>query len=225
MIGRAIFRGVVLGGAIAALGLISYAAFLAVKYEFGAPAVPNAAPIAFEAAVDPEVSFTFHETPLELAELRFTDAQGRARSLDEFSGKLILLNIWATWCTPCRREMPTLERLQTELGGPDFEVLALSIDRQGASVVAEFYRELGLEALAVYVDASSDALRSLGIIGVPTTLLIDRKGREVARLVGPAEWDSPEMIAFFRARVGGPASPRAATPARTEQARAREKDN
>jgi thiol-disulfide isomerase/thioredoxin len=122
-------------------------------------------------------------------------------SLADFRGKVVLLNIWATWCAPCRREMPTLERLQAELGGPDFEVVALSIDRKGLSVVKEFYEELGLQQLGIYVDASGTASRELSALGIPTTLLIDHEGNEVGRLAGPAEWDSPEMVTFIRGYI------------------------
>jgi hypothetical protein len=97
--------------------------------------------------------------------------------------------------------MPTLERLQAELGGPDFEVVALSIDRNGLSVVQEFYEELGLRELGMYVDTSGKAPRELSALGVPTTLLIDREGNELGRLAGPAEWDSPEMVAFIRGYI------------------------
>jgi thiol-disulfide isomerase/thioredoxin len=145
--------------------------------------------------------FAVHESPRPLPEIRFENGQGEAMSLADFRGKVVLLNIWATWCAPCRREMPTLERLQAELGGPDFEVVALSIDREGLSVVKEFYDGLGLRELGMYVDASAKASRELSALGVPTTLLIDRDGKEVGRLLGPAEWDSPEMVAFIRGQI------------------------
>ena len=122
-------------------------------------------------------------------------------NLADFRGKVVLLNIWATWCAPCRREMPTLERLQAELGGPDFEVVALSIDRKGLPVVKEFYQELGLQELAMYVDEAGAAQRALNALGLPTTLLLDRDGSEIGRLLGPAEWDSPEMVSFIRGYV------------------------
>jgi hypothetical protein len=94
--------------------------------------------------------------------------------------------------------MPTLDRLQATLGGPDFQVVALSIDRKGLSAVREFYDELGLETLAIYVDETGEAQRALSVLGLPTTLLLDREGNEGGRLLGPAEWDSPEMVAFLR---------------------------
>jgi hypothetical protein len=94
--------------------------------------------------------------------------------------------------------MPTLEGLQATLGGPDFQVVALSIDRKGLPAVREFYAELGLKTLPMYVDETAAAQRALSVLGLPTTLLLDRDGNEVGRLLGPAEWDSPEMVAFLR---------------------------
>jgi len=145
--------------------------------------------------------FVVHESPRPVPEIQFENGQGEAIGLADFRGKVVLLNIWATWCAPCRREMPTLERLQAELGGPDFEVVALSIDRNGLAVVKEFYEELGLQQLGMYVDASGKASRELSALGVPTTLLIDREGNELGRLAGPAEWDSPEMVSFIRGYI------------------------
>jgi thiol-disulfide isomerase/thioredoxin len=142
--------------------------------------------------------FAMHESPRPLPDIHFENGQGEAMSLAELRGKVVLLNIWATWCAPCRREMPTLERLQAELGGADFELVALSIDRSGLAVVKEFYEELGLQELGMYIDSSGKASRELSALGVPTTLLIDREGNELGRLAGPAEWDSSEMVTFIR---------------------------
>ena len=133
-----------------------------------------------------------------MPDISFKDAAGKPLGLADFRGKLVLLNIWATWCVPCRTEMPTLDRLQARLGGPDFTVLPLSIDRKGMSAVDDFYRGIAITHLAKYLDASGEAADRLHTVGVPTTLLIDREGRELGRLLGPAEWDSPEMIAFLQ---------------------------
>jgi thiol-disulfide isomerase/thioredoxin len=145
--------------------------------------------------------FAVHESPRPLPDIQFENGQGEATSLADFRGKVVLLNIWATWCAPCRREMPTLERLQAELGGSDFEVVALSLDRKGLPAVKEFYEEIGLQELAMYVDESGAAQRALNVLGLPTTLLLDRDGNEIGRLLGPAEWDSPEMVSFIRGYV------------------------
>jgi thiol-disulfide isomerase/thioredoxin len=136
------------------------------------------------------------DQPRDLPETRFQDDEGHDLILTDFRGRVVLLNVWAMWCVPCRKEMPTLDRLQAQLGGKDFLVMALSIDREGVAAVKRFYQEVGVERLAIYVDPSSRGSRGLGIQGVPTTLLIDREGREVARKMGAAEWDSPEIVSL-----------------------------
>ena len=150
------------------------------------------------AAQQPPKNFIFHEAPKPIASIAFEDDQGRARSLADFRGKVVLLNIWATWCGPCRREMPSLDRLQGMLGGDDFAVVALSIDRAGIEVVRKFYTDIGIRKLGIYIDSSGKATRELATIGVPATVLIDRDGRELGRLVGPAEWDAPDIVQFLK---------------------------
>ena len=158
-----------------------------------------------EAAAAP-VNFAMNETPKPLPELQFTDSEGKSLTLADFKGKVVLLNIWATWCVPCRKEMPTLDRLQAALGGADFIVLPVSIDRKGMDVVTKFYTEIGIQHLARYVaPAANQVLDTLGIWGLPATLLVDRQGRELGRLDGPAEWDSPEMMAFLKPIITPPA--------------------
>jgi thiol-disulfide isomerase/thioredoxin len=149
--------------------------------------------------------------PFPLPELRFTDGDGRSRTLAEFRGKDLLLNLWATWCVPCREEMPALDRLQARLGGSAFEVLALSIDRQGLPPVTAFYRELGLRTLGVYVDPSANAPRALRALGIPTTLLVDPEGREVGRAHGAKAWDVPEVVWEIERRLGRDPAPPAPT--------------
>lgn len=155
--------------------------------------------LAAESKPAAEGSFVFraHEEPRPLAELGFGDGGGRKHTLSDFRGKLVLLNIWATWCVPCREEMPALDRLQRKLGGPSFEVLALSIDAGGAAAVKSFYDEVGVRSLAVYVDPAMRVTGALGTVGVPTTPLVDRDGREVGRHTGPARWDGPEAVSMI----------------------------
>lgn len=145
--------------------------------------------------------FVPREQARPLPDVAFEDTTGATLRLADFRGKVVLLNLWATWCAPCRREMPTLDRLQAKLGGADFHVLALSMDREGLLVVRQFYEELGLAALDIHVDASGRASRTLRAPGLPTTLVLDRQGRELGRLLGPAQWDSPNMVAFFRSLI------------------------
>lgn len=152
-------------------------------------------------AAEAPASLILHPTPKTLSEIAFEDDEGRKRGLSDLKGKVVLLNVWATWCTSCREEMPTLDRLQARLGGPDFEVVALSIDRAGPEVVRAFFSETGVEHLALYIDQSGKANRKLDIIGLPTTLLIDRDELEVGRLIGPAEWDAAGTVAFIQSRI------------------------
>ena len=156
------------------------------------------APLPVSAPVQGGFVFAPHPAPKPLPDLQFEDGQGHRLTLASFRGKSILLNIWATWCPPCRKEMPTLDRLQSTLGSSRFEVVALSIDQDGSRVVPQFFKELDLKALRVYLDQTGEAATRLGAVGVPTTLFIDREGREVGRVTGPAEWDSPEVVAAIR---------------------------
>lgn len=136
--------------------------------------------------------------------IRFMDASGRVMTLEDFRGRVVVLNLWATWCTPCVAEMPTLDRLQQQLGEADAIVLALSIDRGGQEAVKEFYAKTGVSNLKVFVDPTMRAQSDLGILGLPTTLIIDREGRERGRLVGPAEWDDEAAVDLVRRAMADP---------------------
>ncbi len=136
------------------------------------------------------LAFVRKPQPTAMPEFRFTDADGKEMTLADFKGKTVLLNLWATWCGPCREEMPGLDRLQAELGGDNFEVVALSLDRGGIEASQRFLDQIKVKSLATYVDATGKASKPLRVIGMPTTLLIDADGFEVGRLIGPAEWDS-----------------------------------
>jgi len=137
----------------------------------------------------------------EVPALEFEDAQGRRHTLADFRGKVVLLNVWATWCAPCREEMPALDRLQAELGGPAFQVLAVSVDQQGAEIAQRFFKEIGVRSLEFYIDRSARAAFQLEAPGLPVSVLIDRQGREVGRKLGAAKWDSPEVVEDLRRRV------------------------
>ena len=150
--------------------------------------------------------FILHDAPRPVVDIAFVDQAGTQQTISAYRGKVVLLNIWATWCAPCRREMPTLDRLQARLGSSNFEVVALSIDRVGSGAVQAFYDETGVRHLASYLDRSGKSQHDLGVFGIPTTLLIDRDGHEVVRLIGPAEWDAPTMITFLSGRIAGKTS-------------------
>jgi thiol-disulfide isomerase/thioredoxin len=155
-----------------------------------------AVPIAF--AQEPPRNFIMHEAPEPGAAVRFEDDQGQPRSLADFRGKIVLLNIWATWCAPCLKELPALDRLAAALNGADFAVVAVSVDRKGIHAVRKAFAERDVQKLPIYVDRSGEALRTVRAIGLPTSLFIDREGREFGRAVGPAEWDGPATIEFLR---------------------------
>lgn len=139
----------------------------------------------------------FHDEPRPMLSPPFVDGQGQNLKLDDFHGRVVLLNIWATWCVPCRDEMPTLDALQARLGGDDFHVLPLSIDRGGLRPVRQFYDEIGIQHVGMYLAESIRVMAAFAVVGLPTTILIDREGFELGRLVGPSEWDSAENVAQF----------------------------
>lgn len=175
--------------AVAMLGAAALVAggvgtYLSLNRPGEAPAAPKAEGVAFR----------LHAAPRALPALAFEDGRGRPVSLVDFRGRTVLLNVWATWCPPCREEMPSLDRLQKALGGPGFEVVALSIDAGGAAAVEPFYKEVGIGSLAIYVDPGMRAAGQLRTPGVPTTLLIDAAGRELGRHAGPARWDDPDVM-------------------------------
>lgn len=137
-------------------------------------------------------AFVFKKAPEPLPEVAFVDGGGKTHTLKDWQGRVVLLNLWATWCAPCRKEMPSLERLQKVLGSDTFEVVALSVDRGGIEATKKFLGQIKVTGLNLYVDDTMRATSTLRAVGMPTTLLIDRQGREVGRLIGPAEWDGAD---------------------------------
>lgn len=150
-------------------------------------------------------AFVVSETPVPLPAMTFKDADGADRSLTDWAGKTVLLNLWATWCVPCREEMPDLDRLQAEFSKDEFEVVAISLDRAEPAVPAAFLDEIQTRHLELYTDQTSDvfeALKTEGVaFGLPTTVLIDGSGCRVGHLLGPAKWDADEAIALIRAAI------------------------
>jgi thiol-disulfide isomerase/thioredoxin len=166
---------------------------------------------ALAARVDPfakgEVAaFRTTQAPEYLADIAFKAPDGGDLSLKSFVGKAVLLNLWATWCVPCRTEMPALDRLEAEMGGDKFTVAAVNIDLNNPERAREFLKEIGVERLAFYSDPSSKLfldLKRRGLaFGLPVTLLIDGKGCRIGSIEGPAAWDSDEAKALIAAATG-----------------------
>src|SRR5487761_146315 len=134
--------------------------------------------------------------PWPAPQTSFADAQGKTLSLADFAGRLVLVNFWATWCAPCRKEMPSLERLQTRLGDK-IAILAISEDSGGQKTVAPFVARFGVTALRTYLDPTSAVGRAFKVDGLPTSFLVDRQGRVLGQVVGEAQWDSPKMISII----------------------------
>jgi len=133
--------------------------------------------------------------------LVFFDGTGRQRSLSEWHGQVVLLNLWASWCAPCRKEMPSLAALQRRFGSKDFEVVAISVDRGGAKVAQQFLDETQSRLLRLYIDPSAKSIETITALGLPATVLIDREGKEIGRLLGPADWTSPEAYRLINLAI------------------------
>jgi thiol-disulfide isomerase/thioredoxin len=148
-------------------------------------------------------ALTVARTPFSAANLAFKDAAGHARTLTDWRGRTVLLNLWATWCAPCRREMPALDTLQARLGGPNFEVVAVNIDTRDPEKPLAFLKEIGVSHLAYYSDDSARLFEDLKIagkaFGMPTTLIVNREGCEIADMAGPAEWASDDGVKLVSA--------------------------
>jgi len=144
--------------------------------------------------------------PRRLPDLAFRDAGGADHKLAEWRGRTVLFNLWATWCVPCRKEMPALDALQARLGGATFEVVAVNIDTRDAEKPKKWLQEVGVRNLAYYADPTAKTFQDLKAVGkafgMPTTLLIDRQGCELAALAGPAEWASDDAVKLVEAASG-----------------------
>jgi len=148
------------------------------------------------------------DKPHEVPDLTFQDRDGNARKLSDWRGRTVLLNLWATWCVPCRKEMPALDALQAKLGGDAFQVVAVNIDTRNLDKPKAWLDEVGIKRLGYYADPSAKAFQDLKAIGkalgMPTTLLIDPNGCELGVLAGPAEWASEDAIKLIGAATGRP---------------------
>ena len=128
------------------------------------------------------------DPPAPVSTVSFTDPDGGTHTLADYRGKVVLVNFWATWCAPCREEMPALDTLQREMGGPDFQIVTIATGRNAPARIADFFAETGVTALPTLMDPRQQLARDMGVVGLPVSVLIDRDGHEVARLLGEADW-------------------------------------
>ncbi|KJS41634.1 MAG: thioredoxin [Roseovarius sp. BRH_c41] len=159
---------------------------------------------ALEALRDGDMKkLNFHSAPTPAPLTEFTRADGTTGTLADFQGRYVVLNFWATWCAPCRAEMPTLSTLQTEMRGDTFEVVTIATGRNAPTAMAKFFDEIGVDNLPLHTDPKSALARAMGIFGLPITVILDPEGHEIARLLGDAHWDSDSAKAIVQALVEG----------------------
>ena len=149
-------------------------------------------------------NFELYKSTRPRPNFQWQDEQGQPVSLTNFAGKVVLFNFWATWCVPCIRELPSLDRLNAKLGGDKFTVVTLNIDRAGKPVALKMVKRLKLKTLRLYLNPKLKISRALGVKVMPSTFLFDAKGRELGKLEGAAEWDAPEAIDFMRYFIDRP---------------------
>jgi len=150
-------------------------------------------------------ALTMATAPVKLPDLAFEDADGKPKKLSDWRGKTVLVNLWATWCVPCRKEMPALDSLQTKLGGKDFEVVAINIDTRDPEKPKNFLKDANLTRLGYFSDTKAKVfqdLKNIGkALGMPTSILVDSQGCEIGNIAGPAEWASDDAIKLIKAAV------------------------
>jgi thiol-disulfide isomerase/thioredoxin len=202
-------RGLVVAAAVAALlaGLAGVYGISGLQRNAGADAGCQAA-VDIAKRIAPlargEVAaLTVAKEPFRVPELSFQGGDGRAYQLKDWRGGFVLLNLWATWCVPCRKEMPALDALETRLGGQDFQVVAVNIDTRDPDKPKAWLKEVGINRLAYFADPQAKVFQDLKAagraFGMPTTLLIDPQGCEIANLAGPAEWASDDAVKMVEA--------------------------
>ncbi|WP_373085814.1 TlpA family protein disulfide reductase [Sneathiella sp.] len=148
-------------------------------------------------------NFAPNGPPRLLKDFTFINADGEQVQISDYKGKVVLLNFWATWCAPCREEMPGLDQLQADMGGDDFQVVAISQDLQGMEKVQAFFKKYKIKNLGAFNDKTLKSGRSAGVFGLPASILLNADGKEIGRLVGPAEWDAPESKALIQHIIAG----------------------
>ena len=143
----------------------------------------------------------FHSAPKPVSGQAFTTKDGDAHTLADWQGKVVLLNFWATWCAPCRHEMPALDALQAELGGDAFEVVTLATGRNAVPGIERFFQDENIQNLPILLDPRQAVAREMAVLGLPITVILNREGQEIARLRGDAEWNSASAKAILKALI------------------------
>ena len=159
----------------------------------------NADPIPADLLVEDMRALVVHDTPVAASDLPFIIDDDTEGALADYAGQYVVLNFWATWCAPCREEMPSLQNLQTEFGGEDFQVVTLATGRNPPQAIRRFFDEIGVTDLPQHRDINQQIAREMGVFGLPITVVLNPEGEEIARLRGDAHWDSPEAFAVIEA--------------------------
>ncbi len=144
------------------------------------------------------LKLAFHETAKPAITTPFTDADGKEHTLAEYKGKYVLVNIWATWCPPCRKEMPSLDRLQKQMGSDNFKVVTIATGRNTVPAIKKFFADAGVTSLPILLDPKQALAHSMGVLGLPVSVILNPEGQEIARLTGGAEWDTDSTYAIIK---------------------------
>ena len=201
-----VLGAIVVGTAIGLAGVYGIGGLL--RKETGDPACRPAVDLSQKIAplAHGEVAaLTMASEPLRIPDLTFDDGSGTPKKLSDWRGKTVLVNLWATWCVPCRKEMPALDELQGKLGGDNFDVLAINIDTRDPDKPKRFLSDAGLSRLGYFADQKAKVFQDLKAVGralgMPTSVLVDGQGCEIATIAGPAEWASPDAVKLIQAAL------------------------
>jgi len=205
-----VIGAVVIGGLIGYAGMVGFGGMKAAGGDPTCRAAVDTAKKIAPLAHGEVAALTVATKPLKLPDLAFEDGEGKPKKLSDWHGKTVLVNLWATWCVPCRKEMPALEGLQTKLKSPNFEVVAINIDTRDPEKPKNFLKEANLTKLGYFSDQKAKVfqdLKSIGrALGMPTSVLVDAQGCEIGTIAGPAEWDSEDAVKLIEAATGTPAA-------------------